>query len=170
MTFINTTSLKDNIQFPYKQNLSAYNGANNYELWNKGNITTTINNGGVNKTIYDPCNSGFRVPSMAAYSFMTTTGYNSSNAGEFNVVGSFNKGWYFKTNIGASTIFFPALGYIHKDNSTRYDVNTGCHYASATPYSNTDTWRPYAINTYIAANDWCHKTWPISVMPVLTSN
>ena len=64
------------------------------------------------KTIYDPCPPDWKMPSGRAFTWASTTGTNTTDSTQFNVVGSWSSGWYFKRNsfdtVGA---FFPASGY-----------------------------------------------------------
>ena len=63
------------------------------------------------KTVYDPSPAGFKVPNGRVFTGFTTTGGNTSNAEEFNVVGSFAAGWKFKANDeDTDGQFFPATG------------------------------------------------------------
>ena len=63
------------------------------------------------KTIYDPCPRGFTVPNARVFTGFTSTGGNTSKVGQFNVIGSFANGWYFKKNENDSSgAFFPASG------------------------------------------------------------
>ena len=63
------------------------------------------------KTIYDPCPRNFTVPNARVFTGFTSTGDNTSTAEQFNVIGSFANGWYFKKNENDSSgAFFPASG------------------------------------------------------------
>jgi len=91
-----------------------WSSTHNYDYWNK-NFTTAVdaNNYTTLKTIYSPSPSGYVEPKTAAFTGFTSTGGNTENSSQFNVSGSFNKGFYFYVNgwkIG-STIFFDCLGY-----------------------------------------------------------
>ena len=64
------------------------------------------------KTIYDPCPRDFTVPNARVFTGFTSTGDKTNTAEQFNVIGSFAKGWYFKKNENDSSgAFFPASGY-----------------------------------------------------------
>ena len=83
------------------------------DYWNK-NFTSvaSVDNTITIKTIYDPSVSGFALPRTAAFTNFTLSGNGTANSGEFNVSGSFTKGWNFYTN-GWRTdniVFFHALG------------------------------------------------------------
>ena len=88
--------------------------SHNWDYWNK-NFTSaaSVDNTVTTKTIYDPSVSGFTLPRTAAFTNFTSSGNNTSNGGEFNVSGSFNKGWNFYVNgwRTGSTVFFHALGF-----------------------------------------------------------
>ena len=88
--------------------------SHNWDYWNK-NFTSaaSVDNTVTVKTIYDPSVSGFTLPRTAAFTNFTSSGNNTSNGGEFNVSGSFNKGWNFYVNgwRTGSTVFFHALGF-----------------------------------------------------------
>ena len=101
-------------------------GADNYELWNKGNVVTTYNNNTVYKTIYSPSPSLFIEPHIAAFTGFTTTGGNTNNVGQFCVSGPFSRGWYLycQPNSSGSTIFWWATGY-RDVFSGRVNNNTG---------------------------------------------
>ena len=88
------------------------------------------------KTIYDPCPSGFHVPNAKAFTGFVTTGNGSTNPSEINAEGSFSKGYNFKTNIGSSTIFFPAAGYRHGSAGTLNNVGNFGGFYLAFPASN----------------------------------
>jgi len=88
------------------------------------------------KTIYDPCPAGFHVPNAKAFTGFVTTGNSSTNPSEINAEGSFSKGYNFKTNIGSSTIFFPAAGYRYGSTGTLNNVGNYGAFYSAFPVSN----------------------------------
>ena len=76
------------------------------------------------KTIYDPCPRDFTVPNARVFTGFTSTGDRTNIAEQFNVIGSFANGWYFKKNENDSSgAFFPASGY--RDNSSGGLSNVG---------------------------------------------
>ena len=91
-----------------------WSSSHSYQFWNK-NFTSDpgITNAATAKTIYSPSPSGFVEPKTAAFTGFTSTGGNTTNSSQFNVSGSFTKGWNFYTNgwKTGSTIFFDALGF-----------------------------------------------------------
>ncbi len=101
--------------FYYVQD-NDWNDSHNFQFWNKNFSTDSdpgITNTATAKTIYDPSVSGFALPRTATFTNFTSSGDNTSNSGQFNVSGSFNKGWNFYTNgwRTGSTIFFHSLGF-----------------------------------------------------------
>ena len=102
--------------------------SHNYQFWNKNFSTDSdpgINNVSTLKTIYDPSISGFVLPKTAAFTYLTSSGNNTTNSVQFNVSGSFNKGWNFYTNgwKTGSTIFFHTFGL--RDTSNARSTGTG---------------------------------------------
>ena len=84
------------------------------------------------KTIYDPCPRDFTVPNARVFTGFTSTGSNTSTAEQFNVIGSFANGWYFKKNENDSSgAFFPASGYRYYSSGGLTNVGVGGGYWSA---------------------------------------
>ena len=94
------------------------------------------------KTIYDPCPRGFTVPNARVFTGFTSTGDWTNTAEQFNVIGSFANGWYFKKNESDSTgAFFPASGHRFQSSGDLryvggygdywsagvYDASNACH-------------------------------------------
>ena len=94
------------------------------------------------KTIYDPCPRGFTVPNARVFTGFTSTGDWTNTAEQFNVIGSFANGWYFKKNESDSTgAFFPASGHRFQSSGDLryvgvygdywsagvYDASSACH-------------------------------------------
>ena len=74
------------------------------------------------KSVYDPCPPGFCLSPNGAITGFTISGDDSNNPSEFNVSGSFDKGWHFRTVLKGEpdhainpTIFFPASGFRNYD-------------------------------------------------------
>ncbi len=89
---------------------------NNY-LWGNNSSSYTYT---IQKTIYDPCPQGYVVPPIDMWTGFTSTGKYSTTASEFNVSGSFDKGWHFYIAAFKSGLFnwYPATGLIRNDIST----------------------------------------------------
>lgn len=85
--------------------------AKRFNHWDAACNAAGASDNGVVKTVYDPSPAGFKVPNGRVFTGFTTTGGNTSNAEEFNVVGSFAAGWKFKANDeDTDGQFFPASG------------------------------------------------------------
>ncbi|MGP1393350.1 MAG: fimbrillin family protein, partial [Candidatus Cryptobacteroides sp.] len=67
----------------------------------------------------------------------TRLGNTSYLSYEWNVSGSFDKGWHFRTVLkdesGGETIFFPALGCRLYNDGVLYNVGSDCYYWSSLP-------------------------------------
>ncbi|MGP1393182.1 MAG: hypothetical protein ACTTK1_04360, partial [Candidatus Cryptobacteroides sp.] len=130
------------------QTFNTSNGMDNlyYNIWDtKCNETGSNKNitdarfEPVKKSVYDPCPPGFCLPPNGAFTGFTSTGNTSGNFSELNVLGSFNKGWHFRTVLkgesGSETIFFPASGerdYYY--GGGLYDIGEDGRYWSSAPY------------------------------------
>lgn len=83
-----------------------------YNLWDAIRNAAQVNNDNSVKSIYDPCPPGFKVPSRDTFKGFTKTQSGTTASSNFNVVGSFSKGWkfmkYYEDNLG---LLFPASGY-----------------------------------------------------------
>ena len=88
------------------------------------------------KTIYDPCPTGWMLPSGRAFTGFTTTGSNTSDSTQFNVVGSWATGWKFKKNAndGVGNLF-PASGYRALDSGALATLGGFGYYWSYAPDS-----------------------------------
>ena len=110
----------------YYVNSNDWSESHNWDYWNK-NFTSaaSVDNTITTKTIYDPSVSGFNLPRTAAFTNFTSSGDNTSNSGQYNVSGSFNKGWNFYVNgwRTGSTVFFHALGF--RDTCSGRSSGTG---------------------------------------------
>ncbi len=121
---MSSNNSKDVILYPNKFNISDW--STSLELWNKGNVVTTVNNNGVHKTIYSASPNSYVEPMAAAF-----TGFKAS--------GPYNNGWnlYCLPNSQGSTIFFAALGNRQPDTGTIVDVRGGGFYWLAGPAVNS---------------------------------
>jgi len=103
MTSLSSSNIKDGILHP-----NMYlSGFSSFELWNKGNNVTTINNNPVIKTIYDPCPTNYTLPRTAAFTGFTTTlaaSYNFKLFGWYQggVVDFNGSGWYWLSGPSSS--------------------------------------------------------------------
>ena len=110
---LNTTEINEYIRNPHKFNINGSMDGQYYNLWSTDNDKTVPNDDVVIKSVYDPSPVGYSLPASNAFTGFTTTGGNTGNSSEYNVLGGFNKGWYFytKPNKQGETVFFPACGY-----------------------------------------------------------
>lgn len=91
------------------------------------------------KTVYDPCPVGYHMPQRNAFTGFTSTGGNTSDAAQFNVSGSFVRGWNFWTNsTHAAIIFFPASGYRSSGSGALAAVGSRGDFWSAVPISTSN--------------------------------
>ena len=139
------TAIQNPFTFYYVRD-NDWSDSHNFQFWNKNFSTGSdpgITNTATVKTIYDPSVSGFTLPKTAAFTNFTSSGNNTGNGGEFNVSGSFTKGWNFYVNgwRTGSTVFFHALGF--RDTYSGRSSGTGAvayvgeggYYWSAGAYS-----------------------------------
>ena len=89
-----------------------------------------------NKSIYDPCPAGWRVPDGGSNGVWSKASGLSSDADFRYSYDSSNKGMYFSRKFGsASTIWYPASGYCLRSGGSLYNVGYGGRYWSASPYN-----------------------------------
>ncbi|MGP1393213.1 MAG: hypothetical protein ACTTK1_04520, partial [Candidatus Cryptobacteroides sp.] len=116
-----------------------------YNLWDteyNESGSTTINNARflpVTKSVYDPCPPGFCLPPNGAFTGFTIFGNDSYTSNEWNVSGSFDKGWHFRTVLkdesGGETIFFHASGNRYYDDGVLQTVGSYGSFGSSYPYN-----------------------------------
>ena len=88
-----------------------------------------------NKSIYDPCPAGWRVPDGGSNGVWSKALGSSSNFN--NTYNSTNEGMNFSGKISsASTIWYPASGYRYYYDGSLNDVGNSGFYWSASPYNN----------------------------------
>ena len=136
--------IANTIKNPHTFNTSS--GMDNlyYNLWDtscnetSGNLLNTARFLPAIKSVYDPCPPGFCLPPNGAFTGFTRSGNNSNIPSELNVLGSFNKGWHFRTVLkdesGGETIFFHALGYRTPNGDVLLDVGSRGLYWSSVSY------------------------------------
>ena len=136
---LNTSDIKQYIRNPHTFNIKKEMDARYNNLWNANNKSSNANDDVVVKTVYDPSPVGYTVPAPNAFTGFTTTGQNSNNASDWNVDGSWDKGWMFYSKPGktGSKIFFPASGWRNNTSGELYDVSAGCYHWTAGPASRT---------------------------------
>ena len=154
-----------------------WSDSHNFQFWNKNFSTGSdpgITNTATVKTIYDPSVSGFTLPKTAAFTNFTSSGNNTGNGGEFNVSGSFTKGWNFYVNgwRTGSTVFFHALGF--RDTNSDRSSGTG---AVAYVGENGNCWSAgacsasygrylYFASGYVNPQNWNYRSRGLTVRSV----
>lgn len=146
------------------------------DVWDVNNGGATVYDKSTNpseKTIYDPCPVGYKVPEPAAYSGFTKSGGDTSTSSEFNVSGSFNKGWTFYTrpNKQGGTIFFHALNIVAWDEASFYKgFNSAVSYLTCGPHSNTGNDQGRSLygekGRIISSADW-RRCYEMPIRPVV---
>ena len=108
-----------------------------YNLWSTDNDKTDANDDVVIKSVYDPSPVGYSLPASNAFTGFAITGDNTGNPAEYNVKGTWDKGWYFytKKNKKGSTVFFPSSGCRYSGTGSLGDVTKGGFYWVADPYN-----------------------------------
>ena len=122
------TAVQSPFTFYYSSN-NDWSSSHNYDYWNI-NFTSAAdaNNTATIKTIYDPSPTSFTLPKTAAFTGFSTTGGNTSNSSQFNVSGSFNKGWYFLTGVNSGILFLNTFGYrdVWSGRSANGEIRSVC--------------------------------------------
>ena len=141
--------------------------SHNWDYWNK-NFTSaaSVDNTVTTKTIYDPSVSGFTLPRTAAFTNFTSSGNNTSNGGEFNVSGSFNKGWNFYVNgwRTGSTVFFHALGF-RDTYSVAYVGESGNYWSAGANFASCG--RTLDFNSgLVSPQGWYGRSYGLTVRSV----
>ena len=122
-----------------KYNWNNLDWFNNF--WNAACVTSGDNDdnqASAVKTIYDPCPVGWMLPASRFATGFTTTGSNSSDASEFNIVGSFANGYTFKKDTDdAEGVFFPAAGNRNRTSGALSSVGSYGYWWTFAPNSQT---------------------------------
>ena len=124
-----------------------------YNYWNAACTSTTgqpaDDQSLAIKTIYDPSPVGYMLPAVRFATGFTTTGSNTSDSTQFNVIGSFNNGWTFKKDSSDATgVYFPAAGYRGYSSSSLTNVGSGGYWWTYAPSS-----QAYARYLYFNSGD-----------------
>ena len=93
------------------------------------------------KTIYDPCPVGYRVPAMEVWYGFSKTGENSELR-DMNVLGSFDYGWNFIYD-GGNTSWYPVTGRIGSWGEYESWSNRGRLWTSHMDTDNEPAWFNY---------------------------
>lgn len=101
---------------------------NNY-LW--GNPTGYDVGQTTEKTLFDPCPAGWKVPHPYVFSAFTTTGNSATvQSGDVKKTGSFRQGWNFIYD-GSSTTYYPGVGFRYDEYGFFNFVESGYYWTSA---------------------------------------
>ena len=122
-----SSAIKDGIMRPNMFN-NSYNSS--YELWNKGNTVTTVNNNTIHKTIYSPSPTGYLEPKTAAFTGFSISGGNGAWPSG-NIMGGYKQGYtfYCQPNAIGGTVFFNAFGMMSGGTYSTLP----CYYSAAGP-------------------------------------
>ena len=137
---LNTTDIKEYIRNPHKFNTKPEMDGRYYNLWSTDNDKTVPNDEVVIKSVYDPSPVGYSLPASNAFTGFTTTGGNEDNQpAQYNVKGSFDRGWYFYTKPSkkGNTFFFLSSGERVGSSGVLFVFSMYGSYWFATPYSNS---------------------------------
>ena len=108
-------------------------------FWNAAETASGSNfddQASVVKTIYDPCPPGWVMPAPRAWTGFTTTGSNTTDSSQWNIIGSFTNGYFFKRNSSdAIGGWYPASGYRYRTSGILSAVGNYGYCWSAAPYS-----------------------------------
>ena len=141
--------------------------ATRYNHWDAAKSSAGATDSNVVKTIYDPSPVGFKIPPANAFTGFTTTGGNTSTAGEFNVVGSFSDGWKFKRNSNdVAGNFFPASGYRNYSSGALGGVGSDGNSWSSAPYGATNAYYLYFNSGDVYPLYYGSRAYGFSVRPV----
>jgi hypothetical protein len=100
-------------------------------LWSNPNTSSsTPNTETGSKSIYDPCPLGWKVPPQDSFTRFTTTGIGTTVSGEFNIYGSFIRGWnfYIGSDGSGDECFYPATGFRTLSSGAIVNVAVYGHY------------------------------------------
>ena len=114
------------------------------------------------KSIYDPCPSGWRVPDGGDNGVWSKAlGSSSSYTGTYN---STNEGMNFSGKFGsASTIWYPASGYRDYSDGGQNTVGRYGYYWSASPYSNGAYYLSFYGNGCVCPSNYGYRAFGYSV-------
>ena len=101
----------------------------NYDWYYTGSNTTNTTRWGSNKTIYDPCPTGWRVPDGGKYSGVWAKSCQSLKGHSFD---KYDKGMNFSGKFGIDDlIWYPAVGVIDSSSGSLSSVGDCAYYWSA---------------------------------------
>ena len=130
------------IEYPTTYTYSHYGWTTDWNdnLWNQ-----------YQKTIYDPCPVGYRVPPMAVWNGFSKSGDNTEWY-NMNVSGSFDYGWNFIYD-GGNTSWYPATGRICYEGGYEWWGDRGRLWTSHMDTDAEPAWLDYT-NSGITLKNW----------------
>ena len=139
-----------------------------YNLWDVSRTAAGTENTNSVKSVYDPCPSGWKVPSGNAFRGFTTTGGNTTTVSQFNVIGSFSSGWTYKRYFGDLLgVFFPASGRRYRASGGLGSVSSYGGFWSSASISSASAFGLYFNSGYVYPVGSDYRAFGFSVRPFL---
>ena len=162
---LNTTDIQEYIRNPHKFNIKWEMDGKYYNLWSTDNERTDNNDDVVIKSVYDPSPVGYSLPASNAFRGFSTTGNGTNNSSEYNVKGTWDKGWWFcgKANKSGATIFFPASGWRYNNSGTLNYVTANGVCWVAGPNNMVNSYYLNFDSGYVGPFDYTHRSYGYSV-------
>ncbi|MGP1393796.1 MAG: hypothetical protein ACTTK1_07540, partial [Candidatus Cryptobacteroides sp.] len=168
--------IAETIKYPHTFNTSVSMDYLYYNLWDtkcneiSNSDISTARFESTTKSVYDPCPPGFCLPPNGAFTGFTITGKDSYTSSDWNVSGSFDKGWHFRTVLkdesGGETIFFPASGYRYYSTGALFGVGEFGYFVSSVPqdtnYGCILVFLPFSVSPL----DRCARSFGHALRPV----
>ncbi len=123
------------------------------------------------KTVYDPCPFGYKIPEPTAFTGFTSNGGTQKTTANFNVSGTYDKGWYMFTQPGKQgrLFFIPAFGYMTNKQALTYIDGTVGHYWTCAPHSTTSHDNAYRFSmnkSLIEPEGSAYRAYNMNILPV----
>lgn len=123
-------------------NPTVFEGSGNSSWEDTGNSSMWIN---AQKTIYDPCPSGYRVIDKNAWKGFTIDGNSHYDERDYyNVASDYDKGWNFIYD-GTYSTYYPATSYIYRNGNL--ELNREC-YGNMWSSSTSSSSNAYRLHYY----------------------
>ena len=162
---LNTSDIKEYIRNPHKFNIKWEMDGQYYNLWSTDNDKRDANDEVVIKRVYDPSPVGYSLPASNAFRGFSTTGNGTNNSSEYNVKGTWDKGWWFcgKANKSGATTFFPASGWRYNNSGTLNYVTANGVCWVAGPNNMVNSYYLNFDSGYVGPFDYTHRSYGYSV-------
>ena len=139
----------------------TYNSSN-YDWYYTGSSSTDNTRWQSSKTIYDPCPPGWRVPDGGSSGVWSKAAGSSSYFSY--TYDSTNKGMNFSGKFGsASTIWYPAAGYLNDDDGSLSTVGSSGSWWSCTPYDGSAYYLYLNNSGSVYPSDYDSRAYGLSV-------